>query len=138
MTIDTSLWTKFGQSSNAEFFEVEPQVLAIVPFDGASDSEASARESVRIQLDHLRARGRRAGVIVFLDRIVAQDSAARTVYRDAPDSAFQACFALVGSSAFGRAVGSIFLGIHPPRVPTKMFGTFEEAVAWIRKTVAVP
>jgi hypothetical protein len=29
------------------------------------------------------------------------------------------------------------MGLHPPRVPTRMFGTFEEAVSWIRKTAEI-
>lgn len=98
--------------------------------DGTSDDAATAHESVRLQLEFLRAHARRAGVVVMMDRVAEQDSAARAVYRDEPDPAFQACFALVGGTPFGRAIASIFIGLHPPRVPTKMFGTFEEAVAW--------
>ena len=135
MVIDTSGWTPIGRSSNADFYEVEPQVLAVVPFDGTTDTAATARESIRLQLDHLRARGRRAGVIVFMDRVAEQDASARSVYREEPDPAHQACFALVGSTAFGRAVGSIFIGLHPPRVPTRMFGSADEALAWIREVL---
>jgi hypothetical protein len=131
---DTSAWSPIGRSGNAEFFEVEPGVLAVVPFDGSSDDSQTAVDSVRIQLEHLRTRGQRAGTVVFMDRIVAQTSGARDVYRDAPDPTFQTCFALVGSTAFGRAVSSVFMGLRPPRVPTRMFGTFEEAVSWIRKS----
>ena len=131
--VDTSRWTRIGQSSNADFFEIEPRVLAVVPFDRCDDSEATARESIRIQLDHLRATKSRAGVVVFMDRILAQSAGAREVYRTAPDAAYQACFALVGGTMFGRAVGSFFIGIHPPRVPTRLFATFEEALAWARR-----
>jgi hypothetical protein len=134
---DRSTWTSIGRSDNADFFEVEPGVLAVVPFDGASDTTDTATESVRIQLEHLRTVGRRAGVMVFMDRILSQTSGARDVYRDAPDPTFQTCFALVGSTVFGRAVASIFMGLHPPRVPTRMFGSFEEALAWIRQTAPI-
>ena len=136
MIPDTGAWSAIGRSTNAEFFEVEPGVLAIVPFDGSSDTAETAAESVRVQLDHLRTHGQRAGTVVFMDRIVAQSSGARDVYRDAPDPTFQTCFALVGSTVFGRAVSSIFMGLHPPRVPTRMFASFEEALAWIRQTAA--
>jgi hypothetical protein len=47
---------------------------------------------------------------------------------------FQACVALVGSTAFGRAVASLFTGSNPPRVPTRLFATLEEALHWIRTT----
>jgi hypothetical protein len=136
--IERAGWVKIGQSTNADFFAVEDHVLAVVPFDRCDDNEQTARESIRIQLEYLRERKRRAGVIVFMDRVLTQSAAAREVYRVEPDPAFQACFALVGGTTFGRAVGSFFIGIHPPRVPTRMFKTTEEALAWARSTVEGP
>jgi hypothetical protein len=133
VTPDTSAWSPIGRSGNADFYEVEPGVLAVVPFDGSSDTAETAAESIAIQLAHLRAHGHRAGTMVFMDAVASQNSGARDVYRNAPDPTFQTCFALVGSTMFGRAVSSVFMGLHPPRVPTRMFGTFQEALAWIRK-----
>lgn len=132
MIPDTRGWTPIGRSSNAAFYEVEPQLLAVVPYDGASDDEASATESVRIQLDHLRARATRAAVLVYVDGIVAQTAGARTVYRELPDPAYQVCFALIGGTPFGRAIASLFVGLRPPRVPTRFFATEGEAIAWTR------
>jgi hypothetical protein len=134
MTPDTTAWTPIGRSANADFFEVEPGVLAVVPFDGTSDTADTAAESIQIQLTYLRTHGRRAGTVVFMDRVASQNSGARDVYRDGPDPMFQTCFALVGSTMFGRAVSSVFIGLNPPRVPTRMFGTYQEALSWIRKT----
>ena len=128
--IDTGGWTQIGKSDNADFYEIEEGLLAIVPFEGASDDEKTARQSVQIQHDYLRPRGRRAAVIVFMDPLVEQHASARSVYRDGPDPAFVTCYALVGGTAFGRAVGSIFLGLSRPRVPTKLFGTLADARAW--------
>lgn len=135
MSFDSSAWRKIGSSANAEFFEIEPRVLAVVPHDGVKDDEHTAAESVRIQLDHLRAQGRSAGIVVFMDGLVEQTAGARKVYRDLPDPAFQACYALVGGTTFGRAVGSIFIGLHRPRVPTRLFASFEEALAWVREVM---
>jgi hypothetical protein len=133
VTFDPSRWTEIGRTANATFYEVEPRVLVVVPEDGSTDDQDTARASIRLQLEHLRKHGRRAGVVVMMDRVSEQNSAARAVYHDDPDPAFQACFALVGGTMFGRAIGSIFIGLHPPRVPTRLFGTFEEAVAWCRE-----
>lgn len=132
MNLDTKAWTPIGKSENADFYEIEEGLLAIVPFEGASDDERTAQQSVQIQHDYLKPRGRRAGVIVFMDPMVEQHASARTVYRDAPDPAFITCYALVGGTAFGRAVGSIFLGLAKPRVPTKLFATLDDALAWAR------
>jgi hypothetical protein len=130
--IDTTGWTAIGKSDNADFYEVEEGLLAIVPFEGSSDDEKTAKQSVQIQHDYLRPRGRRAGVIVFMDPLVEQHASARIVYRDGPDPAFVTCYALVGGTVFGRAVGSIFIGLSRPRVPTKLFGSLDDARAWAR------
>jgi hypothetical protein len=132
--IDISRWTKFATTSNADFYEIEPHVLAVVPFDGTTDNATTAAESVAAQLQYLQPRGQRAGVIVMMDRLARQDGGARAVYHDQPNPAFQVCFALVGSTPFGRAVASIFIGLNPPRVPTRFFATMEEALAWVKMT----
>lgn len=132
MTPDVSAWKHIGSSSNAEFYEIEPQLLVVVPHDGSTDDARTAGESVALQLAYLRPKSTRAGVLVLMDRIAAQDAGARAVYRDAPDPAFQACFALVGGTPFGRAVASVFVGLSPPRVPTRFFPTLSEAAAWAR------
>ncbi|HEY5218304.1 MAG TPA: hypothetical protein VIJ16_00785, partial [Gemmatimonadaceae bacterium] len=79
-TVDTSAWTRIGASDNADFYEVEPHMLAVVPHDGTDDTADTARQSIAIQLDYLRARAMRAGVIVFMDPVVEQNAGARTVY----------------------------------------------------------
>ena len=136
MTVDTANWKAIGRSDNADFYEVEPHVLAVVPFDGTTDDENTARQSIEVQLQYLREQGMRAGVVVFMDPVAEQRAAARAVYRDLPDPAFHVCFALVGGTAFGRAVASVFIGISPPKVPTKMFATFEQAHQWVRESIA--
>jgi hypothetical protein len=136
--IETAAWARIGRSDNADFFEIEPGILAVVPFDRCDDNEETARASIRVQLEHLRAGRRRAGVVVFMDRVLTQSAAAREIYSTEPDPAFHACFALVGGTIFGRAVGSFFIGIHPPRVPTRLFATFAEALAWARLEASAP
>jgi hypothetical protein len=132
MEIEVSKWKKLGQTSNADFYEIAPDFLAVVPFEGCTDDEETARASVAMQLAYLRPRNQRAAIIIFLDPIAEQTAGARAVYRDLPNPALQACFALVGGTLFGRAVGSLFLGLSRPKVPTQMFATLEQALAWGR------
>jgi hypothetical protein len=135
MPIDTTKWTKFNQTANADFFEIDQYTIAVVPYDGCTDDETTAKASIDTQLAYLRPKGQKAGTIIFIDGIVQQTSGARAVYRDLPDPAYQVCFALVGGTAFGRAVGSLFLGLSRPRVPTQMFATQDQALAWCHAQV---
>ena len=54
MIPDTSAWTPIGQSGNADFFEIEPGVLAVVPFDGwtrAANNAFAGIKRVYMELD---------------------------------------------------------------------------------------
>jgi len=121
-----------GDVLHADFYEVEPGIVAVVPFDGSTDNEHTARQSVELQLDYITRTGRPAGVIVFADRVTDQDTGARRVYRDLPDPSRQLGYALVYRTPFGRAVSSIFLKLSPPPCPTRLFSSVEEAKAWLR------
>jgi len=135
MPIDTKNWTQFGQTANADFYQIDESILAVVPHEGCTDDEVTAKASIETQLAYLRPRNQKAGIIIFMDGISQQTTGARNVYRDLPDPKTQVCFALVGGTAFGRAVGSIFLGLSKPRVPTQMFATQEQAVDWCHEQV---
>lgn len=135
MIVDINNWNKFGQTSNADFYEVSPGILAVVPFNKCTDNETTAKASVQTQLDYLRSKKQRAAIVIFMDNIIQQTAGARTVYRCMPEPTYQVCFALVGGTVFGRAVGSVFLGLSKPSVPTQMFGSFEQALEWCRLQV---
>ncbi|MCO4763463.1 MAG: hypothetical protein KC502_18240 [Myxococcales bacterium] len=132
MSADVSSWEHFASTDNAELYQVELGVLAVVPHDASHDTADTARQSVEAQHTFLRERGQRGGTIVFMDAVLKQDAAARAVYREFPDPAFIAGFALVGSTAFGRAVASVFLGLSRPPVPTRMFSDARTASRWLR------
>jgi hypothetical protein len=70
-----------------------------------------------------------------MDPVAEQTADARAVYRDDTDPVFFACYAIVGGTFFARAVGSVFLGLSKPRIPTSMFGSFEDALEWCRTHV---
>jgi hypothetical protein len=63
---DTSAWRRVGRTSNAEYFEIEPGVLGVVPDLGGSDSAETARENIGFQNRFFREHG--AGVsLVFIE-----------------------------------------------------------------------
>ena len=132
MSFDPTKHTLIGTSSNAKFYELDEEVLVVVPDDGSHDDGESAAESIRVQVEYLREKNRRSGVVVLMDSVLNQNAGARAVYRDHPDKNHQACFALVGGTPFSRAVCSIFVTLSPPGAPTRVFGDFNEAVAWAR------
>ena len=128
---DVSRWTKVGATDNADLYEIEPGILGIVPHEGSIDTKETAIVNVERQHQYWRTQGRRGGVVIFMDRIRDTHVDARKVYGSLPDPSLITGFALIGSTVFGRAVASVFLGLGRPAIPTKMFGDLERALAWL-------
>ena len=133
MDVDTSRWTLVGETANSRYFELEPGILAAVPHPGSKDDRATASENQRFQNEHWCSRGRGGVVLVFFDRMVSQDKDARRVYQYEPDVRYMRATLLIGGTLLSRAMGSFFLGLTRSRIPVKMFGTLDEALAQARQ-----
>lgn len=129
--IDPS-WPFLGRTDNASFYLADPRAIVVVPDEGRPDDETTARQSMSLQAAHWQAQGRRGATIVLMDRVVHQSKDARRVYQlEVNPSRFTVC-CLVSSSMFGRAVASVFVGLSRPAVPTRMFGSVDQALQWAR------
>jgi hypothetical protein len=127
--IDVSRWTLVGETANAKNYAAEPNVLAVVPDPGTHDTGATARENILAQAAYLRPLG--GGVVViFFDNLASQDKDARRVYQTECDPSWMRGTALIGGSMLSRAIASFFLGLSRPRTPVRMFGAFDDALAW--------
>jgi hypothetical protein len=131
MSVPQAGWKKVGSTSNADFYVIADDVLAIVPSRDATDDEKTARESIGFQDKHWRSLGHRGAVVVFMDNVVQQDAGARTVYAEEVQSLPTTCFALVGESFFGYATSQVFTGLSKPGLPTNVFRSLDDARPWI-------
>ena len=130
--IDVSRWTLIGETPNSKNYAVEANVLAVVPHPGSYDTGATARENILSQAAYLRPLG--GGVVmIFFDNLASQDKDARRVYQAESDPGWMRGTALIGGSMLSRAIGSFFLGLSRPRTPLRMFGSFDDALAWARE-----
>lgn len=120
-----------GTTINTEYYALGDDILVAIPFEGSRDDGRSARSNVELQANYFRGRGRRGGIIIFFDRMKSQDREARTIYSDM-DRVLTAT-GLVGGSMLSRAMASFLLGIARPKVPIKLFPTFEAALEWVRE-----
>ena len=129
--VDAS-WQLVGNTSNTEYRTTPDarDILIVLPHSGLRDDGESARMNIDFQLGYARSVGRPCAVIVHLASLMSQDAEARRVYAAAmvPASFFAA--SLVVTSPISRAIGSFFLGLSRPAVPTKMWPDFAKAIAW--------
>jgi hypothetical protein len=133
MSIDPS-WPALGRTGNATFLLADPRIIVVVPDEGCTDDDATARQSVDMQHELLKTHGGSGAVIVLMDRVAHQSKGARRIYQTRVDPALITGFGLVSSSVFGRAVASVFMGLARPVVPTHMFASLALALQWAHES----
>lgn len=131
MSVDPR-WPVLGRTDNASFLLADPRIIVVVPEEGCTDDESTARESIAFQHAYWKTHGASGAAIVLMDRVGHQTKEARRVYQALADPSLFTLFGLVSSSVFGRAVASVFMGLARPAVPTRMFGSLAQALEWTK------
>jgi len=123
-------WTPIGETFNTQYYVTEEDIAIIMPQSGLKDDAASARINMEFQTNWAMSRGTRCAVVVCLFQLLSQDGEARRVYARGMDPKFFYAVALVVSNPISRAIGSFFIGLTKPGVPTRVVGTIDEGIAW--------
>jgi hypothetical protein len=124
-------WRPLGRTFNTHYFLLADDVLIVLPDKGLRDDGASARVNVDYQTSYARLVNKRCCVIVVLDSLTSQDSEARRIYAAGMQPSLFYAAALIVSNPLARAIGSFFLGLTRPAVPTRLFESVEDAAAWV-------
>jgi hypothetical protein len=124
-------WKPLGRTLNTHYYLLADDVLIVLPDKGLQDDGASARMNIDYQTSYARLLGRRCCVIVVLDSLTSQDSEARRIYAGGMQPTLFYAVALIVTNPLARAIGSFFLGLTRPAVPTRLFQTVEDAGAWL-------
>jgi hypothetical protein len=124
-------WKPLGRTYNTHYYLLSDDVLIVLPDQGLRDDGASARINIDFQSAYARMLGRRCCVIVVLDSLSSQDSEARRIYAAGMQPSLFYAAALIVTNPLARAIGSFFLGLTRPAVPTKLFESVEDAANWV-------
>jgi hypothetical protein len=133
-------WKPLGRTFNTSYYLLFDDVLIVLPDKGLKDDGESARVNMDFQTAYARQLGRRCCVIVVLDSLTSQNSEARRIYASGMQPSLFYAVALIVTNPLARAIGSFFLGLTRPAVPTRLFESVEDAGAWVgtqRPTAAV-
>ena len=124
-------WKPLGRTLNTHYYLLADDVLIVLPDKGLKDDGASARVNIDYQTAYARLIGRRCCVIVVLDSLTSQDSEARRIYAAGMQPSLFYAAALIVTNPLARAIGSFFLGLTRPPVPTRLFESVDGAAAWV-------
>jgi hypothetical protein len=124
-------WKPLGRTYNTHYYLLSDDVLIVLPDQGLRDDGASARVNIDFQSAYARMLGRRCCVVVVLDSLTSQDSEARRIYAAGMQPSLFYAVALIVTNPLARAIGSFFLGLTRPAVPTKLFESVDNAAKWL-------
>lgn len=130
---DFSQYKEVGKTTNTVVYiaETDPDILIIVPREGTMDNGKDAHENVMYYESYARALGRPCSSLVIMSNMLSQDAEARRAYTEIDPNLFYGG-ALVVESSLSRALGSFFIGLTRPKVPTKLFDSVENAMDWLK------
>jgi len=105
-------------------------------FEDVESTLEDAREALRAQ--EVIAAGVRRPVLMDISKIRSISREARQLLASPAASAWSTRLALVVASPLSRAIGNFFLGLNRLVIPTRLFSTPEDALAWLRRTSGEP
>jgi hypothetical protein len=79
--------------------------------------------------------GKRRPALVDMTGLVAMDREARLVFAGEETAKVESAAALIIDSLLSRAIGNFFMGLNKPIIPTRLFTSEAEALAWLKGLV---
>ena len=130
---DYSKYKLIARTANLTSYSIETDldILINVPFEGTMDNALDARENVALFYKYAQDLGRPIGSVVIMTNMLAQEPEARRAYSEMDPKLFYAA-GLVVENSLSRALGSFFIGLSRPKVPTKLFDSVETAIEWLK------
>jgi hypothetical protein len=104
--------------------------------DGANPTLEDAREQVAAQRP--MAGGKRRPFLMDITRVRMLSRDARNYFAGPESAEVFLVVALVVGSPISRAIGNFFLGLSKPLMPTRLFTTEAEGLAWLRERAREP
>lgn len=120
-----------GRMGNTAYFRLAPDILFVIPDDGARDDGMSAAINVDFQTQFARGVGAPVALVVRMTSLMSQDADARRVYAARMDPQLFYAAALVAENPISRAIASFMIGLNKPLFPTRVLDSYASAITWV-------
>ena len=129
---------KVGSAPHHDLLVAEADdILIVLPEEGFKDTAEASRVTVAALQEYARKLGKKCGLIIVANNLLAQDAESRRVYADGvtPDLFFGVT--LVVGSPVARIIGSLALRLTAMQVPLNVVQNIDEGIAWLRSNQKV-
>jgi hypothetical protein len=123
-------WQVAVELPHGRIYWVQPGVVAGLPDEGVVETPQLSALVYDGYRQCVEEAGHPIAVVVLVDRLGNQTPEVRAYWQGVMTPDVMCCCALVSSSFFARAISSFLMGMRKPAVPTQMFATLDQALAW--------
>src|SRR5512135_2378810 len=107
-------------------------ILIVLPEEGFKDTAEASRVTVAALQDYARRLGKKCGLIIVANNLLAQEAESRRIYADGitPDL-FYAVTLVVGSPV-ARIIGNLAVRLNAMQVPVNVVENIAGGIAWLK------
>ncbi len=107
-------------------------ILIVLPEEGFKDTVEASRVTVAALQEYARKLGKRCGLVIVANNLLAQEAESRRVYADGvtPDLFFGVT--LVVGSPVARIIGNLAVRLSAMQVPLNVAQNIDEGIAWLK------
>lgn len=122
---------KVGTAPHHDLLTAEADdILIVLPEPGFKDTADTARATVAALQAYGRQLGKRCGLVIVANNLLAQEAESRRVYSEGITADQFFGVAMVVSSPLARAIGSVAIRLTTMQVPLTLVDSIEAGIAW--------
>jgi len=106
-------------------------VLIVVPEEGFKDTPEVSRVTLAALQGYARGLGKRCGLVIVANNLLAQDPMSRRVYAEGVTPDLFYGITMVVTSPLGRMIGHVATRLTTMQIPLGLAESIEEGVAWL-------
>ncbi len=105
-------------------------ILIVVPEVGFKDTPDASRVTLAALRDYAQKVGKRCGLVIVANNLLAQEPESRRVYADGVTPDLFYGIVMVVSSPLARVIGKVATRLSTLKVPLVLVDTIEAGIAW--------
>lgn len=123
---------KVGSAPHHDLMIAEAEnILIVVPEPGFKDTAEASRQTVTALREYAQKLGKRCGLVIIANNLLAQEPESRRVYADEVTSEFFLGIAMVVTSPLARAIGNFATRLTTLQIPLVLVESIEAGIAWL-------
>src|SRR5512139_1048692 len=122
---------RVGSAPHHELMIAEAaDILIVVPDEGFKDTPDASRVTVAALRDYAQKLGRKCGLVIVANNLLAQEPESRRIYADGVTPDLFYGIVMVVSNPLARVIGNVSTRLATLKVPLVLVESIEAGIAW--------